>query len=62
MTRTFTKHPLADVQDVSKAYNTLDNATATEIPSVKAGDGAIGGASGGMFSCVADLLNFTPLS
>lgn len=56
MDRTFTGQPPSDVQDVSKAYNTLDDGTPVQIPTVQAGHGAFGGASGGMFSCVEDLL------
>lgn len=56
MGRTYTKQPPSDVQDVSKAYNTLDDGTPVQIPTVQAGHGVFGGSSGGMFSCVEDLL------
>ncbi|KAJ8131518.1 hypothetical protein O1611_g2108 [Lasiodiplodia mahajangana] len=56
MQRTFTGRPPPDTDNVSKAYNTLDNGTPVEIPLVKAGEGVVGGASGGIFTCVEDLL------
>ncbi|ROV90339.1 hypothetical protein VMCG_09751 [Cytospora schulzeri] len=56
MRRTYMKRPPSDIEDVSKAYNTLDDGTPTEIPTVKAAEGSFGGSSGGMFTCVADLL------
>ncbi|KAI3327286.1 beta-lactamase/transpeptidase-like protein [Xylariaceae sp. AK1471] len=56
MKRTFTGRPPKDTEDVAKAYNTLDDGTPTEIPLVKAGEGVFGGSSGGIFTCVEDLL------
>ncbi|GAP92040.2 putative d- protein [Rosellinia necatrix] len=56
MQRTFTGRPPQHIENVAKAYNTLDDCTPVEIPLVKAGEGVIGGSSGGMFTCVEDLL------
>jgi hypothetical protein len=56
MKRAFTGPPPQDTEDVAKAYNTLDDGTPTDIPLVKAGEGVFGGSSGGMFTCVEDLL------
>lgn len=56
VTRTYTKRPPSDIKDVAKAYNTLDDGTPSEIPTVKAGEGSFGGPSAGMFTCVVDLL------
>lgn len=56
MKRTFTKAPPDGTENVAKAYNTLDDGTPIEIPLVKAGEGSFGGSSGGIFTCVDDLL------
>ena len=56
MRRTFCKRPPEETENVSKAYNTLDNGTSCEISTVKSGEGLFGGSSGSMFSCVQDLL------
>ncbi|KAI0548145.1 beta-lactamase/transpeptidase-like protein [Xylaria curta] len=56
MQRTFTGRPPQHIENVAKAYNTLDDGTPVEIPLVKAGEGAVGGSSGGIFTCVEDLL------
>ncbi|KAM0329221.1 hypothetical protein ACHAQA_004521 [Verticillium albo-atrum] len=54
--RTFIGHPSENTDNVAKAYNTLDNGTPTEIPTVKAAEGVFGGASAGLFTCTKDLL------
>lgn len=56
MTRTWTRRPPPLTEGVSKAYNVLDNGSSVEIHTVQAGDGSFGGSSGGMFSCIEDLL------
>ncbi|KAI8685217.1 hypothetical protein NCS57_00190400 [Fusarium keratoplasticum] len=56
MKRTYIGRPPSHVENVSRAYNTLENATSVEIPTVKSGRGTFGGSSGGIFTCVADLL------
>lgn len=44
--------------NTAKAYAVLDNRTPTEITGVKAAANVFGGASGGIRSCVKDLLKF----
>lgn len=56
MKRTFTRAPPHGTENVAKAYNTLTDRTPVKIPLVKAGEGSFGGSSGGMFTCVDDLL------
>lgn len=54
--RTFSRAPPAGTENVSKAYNTLDDLSPVEIHPPRTGDNSFGGASGGMFTCVKDLL------
>ncbi|KAK3390141.1 beta-lactamase/transpeptidase-like protein [Podospora didyma] len=56
MQRTYTKHSPTSTPNASKEYNVLNEGTPTEIHPVQAGAGSFGGLSGGMFSCVEDLL------
>ncbi|KAH8658544.1 beta-lactamase/transpeptidase-like protein [Ilyonectria robusta] len=56
MDRTFLTSPPDDIDDVSKSYNALDDATPVRIPSPKLGDNGVGGASGGLRSCASDLI------
>ncbi|KAH6989933.1 beta-lactamase/transpeptidase-like protein [Ilyonectria destructans] len=56
MERTFLTSPPDDIDDVSKSYNALDDATPVRIPSPKLGDNGVGGASGGLRSCASDLI------
>ncbi|KAJ3471910.1 hypothetical protein MRS44_002009 [Fusarium solani] len=53
--RTYIGRPPSDVENVSRAYNTLEDATPVKVP-IKSGRGTFGGSSGGIFTCVADLL------
>jgi CubicO group peptidase (beta-lactamase class C family) len=62
MARTTNGRPADGTDNFSKAYNTLDNATPVEIPTVQAGEGNFGGSSGGIFTCVEDLLKHTRAS
>lgn len=54
--RTFLKEPPSDTSNVAKCYNALDDATTTPIPCPKAGNDRFAGPSGGMRSCIRDLL------
>lgn len=54
--RTFTDPAPEDEKNVAKAYCTLDNGAATQIHTVRSGDSVFGGSSGGLRSCVSDLL------
>ena len=54
--RTSFQTPLADVDNVAKCYNTLDDGTPTPIRCVANGDDGFGGASGSLRTCVKDLL------
>lgn len=56
MHRTFTGRPPPGTEDVVTAYGTLDDGRPVEVPTVRAGERVFGSASGGMFSCVEDLL------
>lgn len=56
MKRSYFKTPPANVADVAKCYNALDDGTPFSIPSPKIGDDGTGAASGGMRSCAGDLL------
>ena len=56
--RTSFKTPLADVDNVAKCYNTLDDGTPTPIRCLTAGDDGFCGPSGGLRTCVKDLLKF----
>ena len=54
--RTSFKTSAADIGNIAKCYNTLDDGTPIEIPCVKAGNDLFGGPSGGLRTCVNDLL------
>ena len=56
--RTSLKTPLPDVDDVAKCYNTLDDGTPTPIRCATTGDDGFCGPSGGLRTCVKDLLKF----
>lgn len=56
LTRTSFQTPPSAVDNVAKCYNTLDDGTPTPICCVKAGDDRFGGPSGGIRTCVNDLL------
>lgn len=56
--RTSFKTPLPDVDNVAKCYNTLDDGTPTPIRCLTAGDDGFCGPSGGLRTCVKDLLKF----
>jgi CubicO group peptidase (beta-lactamase class C family) len=56
MTRTYLKTPPADLDNVGKCYNALDNGTFVPITSVKAGDDGLGAPFGGMRTCIRDLM------
>ena len=56
--RTSFKTPLPDVDNVANCYNTLDDGTPTPIRCLAAGDGCFCGPSGGLRTCVKDLLKF----
>nr|ODN97871.1 hypothetical protein L204_03296 [Cryptococcus depauperatus CBS 7855] len=56
MTRTFLKTPNANLDDVGKCYNTLDDGTAAAITPIKRGDDWFGAPSAGMRSCASDLM------
>ncbi|KAG6990993.1 hypothetical protein G7Y79_00059g091780 [Physcia stellaris] len=56
MPRTSFKSPQAGTDNVATCYNVLDDGTPTAIPCVKAGDDGFGASSGGIRSCVTDLL------
>jgi CubicO group peptidase (beta-lactamase class C family) len=56
MSRTLTGQPTSDIENVSKSYNVLNDGQPVLVPTVKAGEGSLGGASGGIFTCVEDLL------
>ena len=54
--RTFFQVPPANLDNVAKCYNTLDDGTPTPIDSPSGGGNQFGGPSGGIRSCVNDLL------
>ena len=54
--RTFYSKPPTGIKNVATSYNTLDDASPTPIESIKAGQDGFGGPSGGIFTCVQDLL------
>jgi len=56
MPRTSLKTPQAGTDNVATCYNVLDDGTPTPVPCVKAGDHGFGGSSGGIRTCVKDLL------
>ena len=56
LTRTFFRTPPSAVDNVAESYNALDDGTPTPICCVKAGDDGFGGPSGGIRTCVNDLL------
>ena len=56
MQRTYFQSRSSNTENVAKCYNTLDNGTPTPIDSVKTGDDGFGGSSGGIRTCVKDLL------
>lgn len=56
MPRTSFKTPQAGTQNVATCYNVLDDGTPTPVPCVKTGDKGFGAASGGIRTCVEDLL------
>ena len=56
--RTSFKTPLADVDNVATCYNTLHDGTPTPIRCLTAGDDGFCGPSGGLRTCVKDLLKF----
>lgn len=54
--RTHYSKPPVDTKNVATSYNTLDDASPTPIETIKAGQDGFIGPSGGLFSCVKDLL------
>ena len=56
--RTPLKTPLPDIDNVAKCYNTLDDGTPTPIRCATTGDDVFCGPSGGLGTCVKDLLKF----
>ena len=56
--RTSLKTPLPDVYNVAKCYNTLDDGTPTLIRCATTGDDGFCDPSGGLRTCVKDLLKF----
>ena len=56
LSRTYTDPVPKEVPNVAKAYCTLDDGTPTPIHTVKSGENVFGGSSGGLRSCVKDLL------
>ena len=56
MPRTSFKSPQAGTENVATCYNVLDDGTPTPVPCVKAGDDGFGASSGGIRTCVVDLL------
>lgn len=56
MSRTFLKTPPASIDNRASCYNTLDDLSAVPIPCAKTGDDWFGGPTGGLRSCVRDLL------
>ncbi len=54
--RTSFKTPPPDVDNVAKCYNTLDDGTPTPIRCISTGDDGFCGPSGGLRTCVKDLL------
>lgn len=56
MQRTYLKTPPCDLENVAKCYNSIDDATSTPNTSSEIGDGLFGVASGGMHTCVDDLM------
>lgn len=56
MPRTSFKSPQVGTDNVATCYNVLDDGTPTPIPCVKAGDDGFGASSGGIRTCVIDLL------
>ncbi|KAK4238672.1 beta-lactamase/transpeptidase-like protein [Achaetomium macrosporum] len=56
MTRTYLKTTPPDLDNVGKCYNALDDGTSVPIACVKHGDDWFGGPSGGMRTCVRELM------
>ncbi|KAB8349879.1 hypothetical protein FH972_023892 [Carpinus fangiana] len=56
MQRTWFHTPDKGVENTASSYNVLDDATPTQITSVKMSDNGFGGACGGIRTCVSDLL------
>ncbi|KAL9611298.1 MAG: hypothetical protein Q9167_004062 [Letrouitia subvulpina] len=62
MPRTSFKTPQTGTDNVATCYNVLDDGTLTAIPCVKAGNDGFGAASGGIRTCVRDLLKLRSVS
>ncbi|KAK0511026.1 hypothetical protein JMJ35_006578 [Cladonia borealis] len=56
--RTSLKTPLPDIDNVAKCYNTLNDGTPTPVRCATTGDDGFCGPSGGLRTCVKDLLKF----
>lgn len=56
MTRTYLQTPPADLDNVSKCYNVLDDGTAAPITPTRLGDDWLGDSHAGMRSCMKDLM------
>ncbi|KAH6848208.1 beta-lactamase/transpeptidase-like protein [Chaetomium sp. MPI-CAGE-AT-0009] len=56
MTRTYLRTPPADLDNVGKCYNALDDGTSAPITCIKPGDDWLGGPHAGMRSRVRDLM------
>lgn len=58
MRRSFLHSPPSGTENVAICYNALDDGTTVPVPSPKLGDNGVGGGSGGLQSCGADLIKF----